>query len=259
MVDQARSLGTQLNVKVLARNFKDDYENVISRFDCSAPFDSVLIAANGDVGACCFAKQPMGNIYAAGNFEKVWNGKKYRRLRKEKYFPECKTCGNANPWNKFESHLNTSLYKSSGDGKDSVKNLLEILYKWKELQNIDDDQFVRVLHKLGEEALDYCRDTDRAIGLFSEAIRIKPVFASAYNNIGFVYCRKAEPQMALEHFRNAVKLEPENRLFVMNYGKALVNAGRSNEAAGIYTDYLKLRPDDREINGLLENLNQLVR
>jgi MoaA/NifB/PqqE/SkfB family radical SAM enzyme/Tfp pilus assembly protein PilF len=255
MVDLARSLGRQFNIKVVARNFNDDCESTVCRSDCTAPFDQAYIAANGNVAACCFAKQPMGNIYTAGCFENVWNGRKYRRLRKERYFPECKTCGNANPWNKFESHLNTALYKGSSDIEDSVRNLLEILYEWRASQNVDDDTFVRVLHKLGEEAMDYTQDSDRAIKIFSEAVSIKPDSASAHNNIGFAYCRQEKPDMALQSFTRAVELEPANRLYVVNCGKLLESMDMEMQARDVYTNFLQIRPGDREIGNMLHNLN----
>jgi MoaA/NifB/PqqE/SkfB family radical SAM enzyme/Flp pilus assembly protein TadD len=255
MVDLARSLGRQFNIKVVARNFNDDSEGTVCRSDCTAPFDQAYIAANGNMAACCYAKQPMGNIYAAGCFENVWNGKKYRRLRRERYFPECKTCGNANPWNKFESHLNTALYKGSSDIEKSVRNLLEILYEWKASQNVDDDRFVRVLHKIGEEAMDCTQDSARAIRVFSEAVGIKPDFASAHNNIGFAYCRQEKPEMALKSFTRAAELEPGNRLYVVNCGKLLESLDMARQARDVYTSFLQIYPGDREITDMLQNLN----
>ncbi len=111
-IRKAKWLGEELNIEVNAREFDSDYEKKINKFACSAPYDQTYISEKGDVAPCCYSGiQTMGNIDIAGSFEMIWNGKKYNRLRKEKYFPECSTCGNANNMNYLTTHINVLLQK----------------------------------------------------------------------------------------------------------------------------------------------------
>ena len=50
-------------------------------------------------------------------------------------------------------------------------------------------------------------DWDTAIACFSEAIRLKPDYAVAYNNRGVVYRKKGEPTKANADFAKAKELE----------------------------------------------------
>ena len=112
-VNQARILGQKLNVLVGGRSFFDPFSSAQNR-TCNFPTTEVYISRNGDVGPCCFSEgNHMGNINMMGGFEKVWNGKKYRRLRKERYFPECKTCVVVSDPNLLRSHLRTSSFSEA--------------------------------------------------------------------------------------------------------------------------------------------------
>lgn len=109
-IDEAFKVGNLLNVAVHARKFDNDYENKINKFDCTAPFDQAYISESGNVAPCCYSGiQNMGNVHFHDGFQNIWNNKKYSRLRSEKYFPECETCGNANSLNNLMTHINVML------------------------------------------------------------------------------------------------------------------------------------------------------
>ena len=54
---------------------------------CVMPFWGAYIDMNGNVLPCCHSnEQVMGNVYETGSFEEIWNGEKYRVLRKRSVF-----------------------------------------------------------------------------------------------------------------------------------------------------------------------------
>ncbi|MDT2020660.1 tetratricopeptide repeat protein [Methylocella sp. CPCC 101449] len=52
-------------------------------------------------------------------------------------------------------------------------------------------------------------DYDRAVGDYSEAIRLKPDYALAFNNRGISYQNKSDFNRALEDFEQALRIQPE--------------------------------------------------
>jgi glycosyltransferase involved in cell wall biosynthesis len=52
----------------------------------------------------------MGNIYVSDSFEDIWNNKKYRRLRKDRFLDVCQTCGANSDLNKLENHIEPHLF-----------------------------------------------------------------------------------------------------------------------------------------------------
>jgi MoaA/NifB/PqqE/SkfB family radical SAM enzyme len=74
---------------------------------CLLPTWGAYVSMAGNVTPCCHTGQVMGNVYEAGSFEAVWNGPKYRRLRKHLYLPECRDCPNirGRDMGRLENHL----------------------------------------------------------------------------------------------------------------------------------------------------------
>jgi len=53
-------------------------------------------------------------------------------------------------------------------------------------------------------------DWDAAIACYSEAIRLKPDFADAYNNRGNAYDDKGEYDLAIKDYSAAIRLKPDD-------------------------------------------------
>ncbi|HKI13457.1 MAG TPA: tetratricopeptide repeat protein, partial [Roseiarcus sp.] len=68
-------------------------------------------------------------------------------------------------------------------------------------------------------------DNDRAIADYDEAIRLNPKDAVAFNNRGKAWFDKGESDRAIADYDEAIRLNP-------NYGVALVNRGRAWQAKG---------------------------
>lgn len=52
--------------------------------------------------------------------------------------------------------------------------------------------------------------TDYAIEHHIEALRIKPDFGEAYNNLALAFYRKGDIGMAVKHFRKALQINPNH-------------------------------------------------
>src|ERR1700679_3689461 len=73
----------------------------------------------------------------------------------------------------------------------------------------DDRTHVDALHLLGVLAAQTGRD-DLAIGHFHGAIRLKPDFAAAHNNLGNVFKSQRKLPEAVACFREAARLKPDH-------------------------------------------------
>ncbi len=68
-----------------------------------------------------------------------------------------------------------------------------------------------------KDALAGKRDLDGVIAEFREAIRLKPDWALAHNNLALALEAKGERQGALEEYRKAPELDPKNNFIRTNY------------------------------------------
>jgi tetratricopeptide (TPR) repeat protein len=83
---------------------------------------------------------------------------------------------------------------------------------------------------------------DEAEAHLRDATRLQPAFANAYENLGIVQCLRRNPAKALDFFRQAADLEPGTGKFRYDLGHALMQQGKSSEAAVQYGQGLKLDP-----------------
>jgi radical SAM protein with 4Fe4S-binding SPASM domain len=89
MLEKAKKLAGELNLKVdLPRPFKMEknqdkpiLHGIMSLSPCYHPWRSVSINEKGDVMPCCATNAVLGNLESA-SFSEIWNGRKYRKLRK---------------------------------------------------------------------------------------------------------------------------------------------------------------------------------
>jgi len=71
--------------------------------------------------------------------------------------------------------------------------------------------------ELGVKYLDN-RDLDNALVAFSEAVRVDPKFAQAYNGRGVVFALKGQNDKALADFSEAIRLDPDDPEFYRSRG-----------------------------------------
>ena len=82
-----------------------------------------------------------------------------------------------------------------------------------------------------------------AIEHYQQALRLKPDYAEAHNNLGTALVDTGRPQEAIEHYRQALRLNPDYPEAHNNLGAALANAGQLQEAIEHYKQALRLKPD----------------
>ena len=84
---------------------------------------------------------------------------------------------------------------------------------------------------------------DQAILCYQEAIKLKPNYAEAHNNLGFYFKEVNKIDKALLSYREAIKLKPNYAEAHNNSGNVLKDLGQFDEAISSYKLALELKPD----------------
>jgi tetratricopeptide (TPR) repeat protein len=93
---------------------------------------------------------------------------------------------------------------------------------------------------------------DQARKAYQEAIKLKPNYVEAINNLGTVYYAKKSYRRAISYYRKAISLapnEPGTASFYLNMGVALFSRKQYEECAQANQMALKLDPDVFERRG----------
>ncbi len=86
------------------------------------------------------------------------------------------------------------------------------------------------------DAWDDKGDQDRAIADLSEAIRINPNYARAYNIRGVIYRNRNDLDRAIADYTEAVRADPKYALAYMNRGNVYKQQGDNDRAIADYTE-----------------------
>jgi Flp pilus assembly protein TadD len=115
-----------------------------------------------------------------------------------------------------------------------------------------------ILSALGLVARDDLHDLPRAASLFSEVLAVHTEAdefnASAHNNLGAVYGDEENYSAAIEQFRLATQIAPDDPEFHMNLASSLAATGRFSEARAQAQIAVQLAPNDAGANDLLARL-----
>jgi protein O-mannosyl-transferase len=106
-----------------------------------------------------------------------------------------------------------------------------------------------IAHNHFASALFKKRSLEKAIYHYNEAIRINPVYAHAYYNRGIVYYTLGQKQLALEDFKQAIRIIPNNPNYAEAYnnlGVTYTDLGHHQLAIENYAEAIRLRPDYAE-------------
>ena len=85
-------------------------------------------------------------------------------------------------------------------------------------------------------------DLDRATADYSEAIRLDPKYAYAYNNRGSAYYHKHDENRAIADYSEAIRLDPKYAQAYFNRGVANLYAGRLPKALADLEQSTELNP-----------------
>ena len=83
--------------------------------------------------------------------------------------------------------------------------------------------------------------SEGSIGALEEIVKGDPRNASAHNCLGVAY-RRSDPQKSLEHFAEALRLQPSNANYATGYGAALVQLRRFAEAVAVLRRVVAAEP-----------------
>jgi tetratricopeptide (TPR) repeat protein len=100
---------------------------------------------------------------------------------------------------------------------------------------------------------------DNARKYYEQAVRLKPDYAEAINNLGTVYYARKSFSRAIRYYRKALKYSPNSASIYSNLGTAYFARKKYKEAMETYQTALKLDPNVFENRGsygvLLEERN----
>ena len=83
-----------------------------------------------------------------------------------------------------------------------------------------------------------------AIRHYTEAIKLRPNFANAYNNRGNIYRSTGDFDAAIQDFNKAIDLDPEKTSFYKNRGSSYFRIGDFDAAIQDYSNSIRLDPKD---------------
>lgn len=89
-----------------------------------------------------------------------------------------------------------------------------------------------------QRVLDW-RDT---VSLFSRAVETDPSSALAHAILGLGYARARQEERAIEHYRQAATLRPQNHLLLYRQGRRLVRKGKLETAERVFAIELSIAP-----------------
>jgi tetratricopeptide (TPR) repeat protein len=84
---------------------------------------------------------------------------------------------------------------------------------------------------------------DEAIAAYRQAIRLKPDYAKAHNNLGLALKAKGQLDEAIAAFRQAIRLQPDHHEAHYSLALALEAKGRVDEAIAAYRQAIRLKKD----------------
>ena len=86
-------------------------------------------------------------------------------------------------------------------------------------------------------------DHNEALAAYSEAIRLDPNYAMAYNNRGYTYTELKQYDRAMTDLNRAIELDPKNDLAYNNRGRVFARRRQYDQAIADYNKAIELNPN----------------
>lgn len=112
--------------------------------------------------------------------------------------------------------------------------------------SVSDDPDALAFYQMGiTAALD--GDNEKAIGYYTEALKIDSVFAFAWDNIGISYRRLGDYDKAIAAYEKSLELDPYGEMPLMNIAVAYKYKGEFDKAIKAYEKLGKVHPGNPEV------------
>lgn len=110
--------------------------------------------------------------------------------------------------------------------------------------------------ELGNLLMDHSR-FDEAARWYREALALKPDVPDVLVDLGACLVNGGKPAEGLVEFDKALKKDPGHKKAAFNKGIALMETGRRQEAVAVWEDLVKRFPDDPQLAGLRQQIDQV--
>jgi Tfp pilus assembly protein PilF len=103
----------------------------------------------------------------------------------------------------------------------------------------------------------YCAgrgELDEAMNHYLEAIRINPSYDDALNNLGVALAMEGQTDEAIARIRESIRYAPRKADAYYNLGNVFVMQHKLDDAANAYTEALRLKPDYPEAHNNIGNI-----
>ncbi|WP_424097246.1 tetratricopeptide repeat protein [Moorena producens] len=98
---------------------------------------------------------------------------------------------------------------------------------------------------------------EEAVGLYQQALTLKPDFAEVHNNLGNIFWAKGELEKAVQYYQEAIRVKPDYALAHNNLGNLFHNQGKLGEAVDCYQEAIRVKPDYAQAYCNLGNVLQV--
>jgi tetratricopeptide (TPR) repeat protein len=97
----------------------------------------------------------------------------------------------------------------------------------------------------------------QAEAAFTEALKYRPDFGLAANNLGFVYYKQEKYAEAARWFENTIQIDASRAIAYLNLADARMRQGDADKAKTAYTSFIALAPNHPNAGYAREQLNKL--
>jgi Flp pilus assembly protein TadD len=99
-------------------------------------------------------------------------------------------------------------------------------------------------------------DSDRAYEYLQKALKLRPAYPEALNNLGILYLRTRRRDEAVASFEECIRVAPAFDQSYLNLARIYAIEGTPDKARAVLVELLKQHPDDISAQKMLEQLPQ---
>jgi Flp pilus assembly protein TadD len=99
-------------------------------------------------------------------------------------------------------------------------------------------------------------DTARAYDYLQRALKARPIYAEALNNLGILYLRTQQRDEAVASFETCIRVAPGFDQSYLNLARIYVLEGAPEKARAVLVALLKQHPDHAQAQSMLVQLPQ---